>query len=84
MHSLRLYLECIELMRFGTISLPRPEREYLVAVRSGEWPLEKFIEESSKLAIEAEDSARSSHLPDVVDTTAISALIATVYLSAWK
>ncbi len=52
MHCLRLYLECIELMRFGTITLPRPEREYLIEARSGEWTLEKFRAEADRLGRE--------------------------------
>lgn len=83
MHCLRLYLECIELMRFGTITLPRPEHEYLIAARSGEWTLEKFLEEADRLNREAESSTLASSLPESVDLGAISRLIAKVYLTAW-
>jgi hypothetical protein len=54
MHCLRLYLECIELMKFGTITLPRPERDFLVEVRSGGWTLERFHSEATRLRMEAE------------------------------
>jgi uncharacterized protein len=84
MHCLRLYLECIELMKFGTITLPRPERDYLIEARSGAWPLERFLHEAERLRIEADDSATKSILPERVDLTAISDLIAKVYLAAWK
>ncbi|MEO6815619.1 MAG: nucleotidyltransferase domain-containing protein [Edaphobacter sp.] len=84
MHCLRLYLECIELMRFGTITLPRPEREFLIAARSGEWTLEKLLKEADELRREAEDSTQESSLPDSVDIRAISQLLATVYLAAWQ
>ena len=84
MHCLRLYLECIELMNFGTITLPRPERDYLVEVRSGEWPLQKFIKEGERLRAEAERAATSSHLPDAIDRAAVSALVAQVCLCAWR
>ena len=83
MHCLRLYLECIELMRFGTITLPRPEREYLIAARSGEWTLEKFLGETDRLNREAEIVTQASSLPETVDLGAISELIAKVYLTAW-
>lgn len=84
MHCLRLYLECIELMRFGTITLPRPERDYLVEVRSGEWTLERFIQEADRLRREAEEAANDSPLPESVDPGAISALVAEVYMRAWE
>ncbi len=83
MHCLRLYLECIELMRFGTITLPRPEREYLIAARSGEWTLEKFLGEADRLNREAEIATQASSLSETVNLGAISRLIAKVYLTAW-
>jgi uncharacterized protein len=84
MHCLRLYLECIELMRLGTITLPRPEREFLIEARSGKWTLERFLNEADGLRREAEDAAQKSTLPDSVNVGAISELIAKVYLSAWQ
>ena len=84
MHCLRLYLECIELMKCGVITLPRPEREFLIEARSGAWTLERFLQETDRLRIEAETSAGESKLPDEVDLAAISALIGRVYLDAWR
>ena len=84
MHCLRLYLECIELMRFGAITLPRPEREFLIEARSGKWTLERFLNEVESLRREAEDAAQKSTLPDSVNVGAISELIAKVYLTAWQ
>jgi predicted nucleotidyltransferase len=84
MHCLRLYLECIELTREGTITLPRPEREFLIEARSGLWTLEKFLAEADKLRREAEASAQASSLRNSVDLRAISALLAKVHLAAWQ
>jgi predicted nucleotidyltransferase len=84
MHCLRLYLECIELMRLGTITLPRPEREFLIEARSGKWTLERFLNEADGLRREAEDAAQKSALPDAVNVGAISQLVAKVYLAAWQ
>jgi hypothetical protein len=84
MHCLRLYLECIELMRTGTITLPRPEREFLIEARSGAWTLERFMAEADKLRREAEASAHESSLCDHVDLHAISQLLAKVHLIAWN
>jgi predicted nucleotidyltransferase len=83
MHCLRLYLECIELMRAGTITLPRPEREYLIAARSGAWRLEQFLQQAERLRLEAEAAAAESTLPESVDTDAISRLLAEVFLQGW-
>jgi uncharacterized protein len=84
MHCLRLYLECIELMKFGTITLPRPEQEFLIEARSGRWTLEQFLSEVDRLRFEAEEAALRSWLPESVDLSAISNLIAKVYLAGWK
>jgi predicted nucleotidyltransferase len=84
MHCLRLYLECIELMQSGSITLPRPEREYLIEVRSGAWTLEGFLEEAARLHAIAEDAAATSMLPESVDKKAISALIANAHLRQWE
>lgn len=84
MHCLRLYLECIELMREGRITLPRPERDYLIGIRQGTLTLQQFEAEASRLRAEAESSAASSHLPAETPTEAISALIAEVSLAFWK
>jgi len=83
MHCLRLYLECAELMEAGRITLPRPERDYLVEVRSGAWTAEKFLSEAQRLRKEAELAALNSKLPERVDMAAISSLIADVTLAAW-
>jgi predicted nucleotidyltransferase len=83
MHCLRLYFECIELMREGRITLPRPEKDLLIAVRSGEWDLESFLKTASELEREAVAVAEASSLPDRVDTSAISELVADVHLRFW-
>jgi predicted nucleotidyltransferase len=83
MHCLRLYLECIELMREGRITLPRPERDYLVGIRQGLLTLEQFEAEAARLRQEAESAATNSHLPEETSVKAISALIAEVTLNFW-
>jgi uncharacterized protein len=84
MHCLRLYLECIELMRFGTITLPRPEREFLIEFVQAVGLSKRFLAEAERLRTEAEDAAKISTLPASVDLLAISNLLAKVHLAAWK
>jgi predicted nucleotidyltransferase len=83
MHCLRLYLECIDLMENGTITLPRPEREYLIEVRSGAWPLERFLDEANALHARAVQAAVASALPDRVDKAEISEIITKAHLMQW-
>ncbi len=83
MHCLRLLFECIELMREGRITLPRPERELLIEVRRGAWTLERFLREAEMLEKEARLSAETSGLLDRVDREALSKLIAEAHLAVW-
>jgi len=41
MHTVRLLNEYLELMRDGRITLPRPERELLIKIRTGKWSLDR-------------------------------------------
>jgi predicted nucleotidyltransferase len=84
MHTLRLLFECAELMKQGTITLPRPEKDLLIEVRTGSWTLERFLREAEQAKLDAESAARTSRLPDAVDEDAISSLIAHTYLRYWQ
>lgn len=84
MHGLRLLYECMELMAHKRITLPRPEKELLIEVRSGEWTLERVLAHARALAIEVEKAVASSPLPENVDRAAISQLVARVHLEFWK
>jgi uncharacterized protein len=84
MHGLRLLYECLELMVHKRITLPRPEKELLIEVRSGVWTLERVLAHSRKLNAEVEAAVASSPLPETVDRTAISRLVAQIHLDFWK
>lgn len=84
MHGLRLLYECLELMAHRRITLPRPEKDLLIEVRTGEWPLERVLAHAKKLAKEVEEAVAGSPLPEKVDRHAISELIAHVHLEFWN
>jgi uncharacterized protein len=83
MHGLRLLYECLELMAHKRITLPRPEKDLLIEVRSGEWTLERVLAHAKTLARDVEESVASSPLPERVDRAAISRLAAQVHLEFW-
>jgi uncharacterized protein len=83
MHGLRLLYECIELMRDGRITLPRPERKLLIKVRSGSWTFERVLAHAQRLFKEVDDAVTISPLPEKVDRAAISRLLAQVQLQFW-
>lgn len=84
MHGLRLLYESLELMAHGRITLPRPEKELLIEVRSGQWRLEKVLAHAQKLSHDVETAVKSSSLPEKVDRAAISRLIAQVHIKFWN
>jgi predicted nucleotidyltransferase len=84
MHGLRLLYECMELMQHGRITLPRPEKDLLIKVRSGAWTFEKVLSHAQRLFKELEDAVAESPLPEKVDRQEISRLVAKVHLEFWK
>jgi uncharacterized protein len=83
MHTLRLLNECKELVSSGTITLPCPERDFLIRVRTGKYSMEKVLVMAAKLFSECGEAARSSSLPEKVDRVAVSKLLADSYRKAW-
>jgi predicted nucleotidyltransferase len=84
MHGLRLLYECLELMQHGTITLPRPEKDLLIQIRSGGWTFERVLNHAQRLFGEVEDAVARSPLPARVDRAAISRLLAEVQLEWWR
>jgi predicted nucleotidyltransferase len=83
MHVLRLLYECQELVSTGTITLPRPERDLLIRVRTGQRSMDQVLTMAQRLFAECEEAARHSLLPEKVDRTAVSRLLAKAYREAW-
>jgi uncharacterized protein len=84
MHTLRLLHECVELMQHGTITLPRPERDFLVRVRAGEFSLDKILDFARQLFSQCDQAEKASRLPLIVDRDAISHLISAAHLEHWS
>ena len=84
MHTIRLLYECLEIVSTGKITLPRPERDLLIRVRTGKYSMEKVLAMAQKLFMECEEAAKKSKLPDKIDRTVVSMLIADWYQRAWE
>lgn len=83
MHTLRLLYECRELMTEGRITLPCPERDFLIRVRTGTYSMDKVLSLAGELIDECEQSVETSSLPEKIDRTTVSRLIAHAYLTGW-
>jgi hypothetical protein len=84
MHIIRLYGEAKELMEHGHITLPRPNREELVAIRMGKYTLSELQNLGAQLESEALVAQATSPLPDQVDREAINKLLANAHLKFWN
>ena len=83
MHSIRLLYEAIELMKTGSMTFPRPEKELLISIRQGAWSLDKLIAEANLLIHEAKKASEESKLPDEVDRKCVSEIVTEAYCEAW-
>src|ERR1700733_953540 len=83
MHTLRLLYECKELLSEGAITMPRPEREFLIRVRTGKYSMDKVTAMAQELFAECAEAAKASPLPEKVDRTAISRLLTASYRRSW-
>jgi predicted nucleotidyltransferase len=85
MHTIRLLHEGIELMRAGTITLPRPEKELLISIRTGQYgSLERVLRLAETLFKDLDRAESESRLPESVDRKKISKLVSDVYLRYWS
>jgi predicted nucleotidyltransferase len=84
MHTLRLLYECQELVSKGTITLPRPERELLIRVRTGKYSMDRVVSMAGELFAACEHAEGSSALPDKIDRRAVSKLVADSYRAFWE
>jgi len=85
MHVIRLLNEGIELMRSETITLPRPEKDLLITIRTGNYgSLERVLSLANTLFREFEEAAAKSRLPEKIDRERISKLVSETYLCFWN
>lgn len=85
MHVIRLLNEGIELMRSGSITLPRPEKELLITIRTGQYgSLEMVLKLANSLFLELEQAETESKLPEKVDRLRVSKLVSDTYLRHWN
>jgi uncharacterized protein len=84
MHVIRLYLEGKEYMETGSITLPNPNVDLLIAIRQGEHTLLEIEEMGKRMKAEALAAQEKSTLPEAVNLNAITNLITEVYRGFWN
>ena len=84
MHYIRLLGECRELLREHKVTLPRPEKELLVGIRTGKYTQERVFELGDELTRECEELVEKSDLRETVNAQFLSKQIADAYQYHWR
>lgn len=84
MHYVRLLGECRELLREHKVTLPRPEKELLIEIRTGKYTQDQVFEIGDDLARECERLLEQSDLPEAVEAAFLSRQIADAYQHHWR
>jgi uncharacterized protein len=85
MHVIRILVECEELLSKGVITLPSPEKDFLISIRKGEVEKERVLEDAAARIERCKHLAETSHcLPETIDRERVSQLIADLYREHWK
>ena len=84
MHAIRLLYECKEIVATGKITLPRPERNLLIRVRTGKYSMKKVISMAKKLFTECQAASVHTVLPEKINRHVVSRLLADCYRQAWE
>ena len=75
MHTLRLLDMAGEIAREGVLRIRRPNRDYLLRVRSGEFDYEELVARAEEQLRDVEEAFKASSLPDRPDRDRINALL---------
>jgi hypothetical protein len=78
-HAVRVNGEANELLRTGHITFPRPDRETLIAIKTGQVPYEKVAEMIEQGLAELYEAQSVSRLPDKPNTAWADDLVFDVY-----
>lgn len=86
MHVLRLGLQGVELMSTGRITLPMPEdaRNFLLAVRRGEVPIQDVLQKAGDLERELKDLISDGPMPDEPNTALVEDWMINTYWNYWR
>jgi len=74
MHLVRLLRMCREILETGKVTVKRPDRDELLAIRRGTWTYERLVEWASEQDALMDDLYKSSPLPRAPDVKALDAL----------
>jgi predicted nucleotidyltransferase len=84
MHMVRSMQECLELLRTGAITFPRPEKDLLIEIRTGRFGLKDVLYLYGKLRAEVSDAEKASPLPPECNREMVSKIVSRAMMTHWK
>jgi hypothetical protein len=84
MHMVRGLYECLELLKSGQITYPRPEKGILLDIRTGKLGLQGVLDMYGTLRAEVDAAEKVTHLPPECDREKVSRLVSDAMLKHWK
>ena len=84
MHVIRLLVECEELMRSGVLTLPSPEKDLLIDIRTGKYTENWVIREATRRFEVCKDAESKSQLRPEIDRNLVSKIISEAYRKHWE
>lgn len=75
MHTIRLLEMAGEIAREGTLRIRRPNRDFLLQIRSGRFPYDELVARAEALHESLPCAFATSSLPDTPDRAAINRIL---------
>lgn len=79
-HLIRLLRQGTEFLKTGELVVTRPDRDELIAIKTGQWPLEKVKKTAQQLFVDMQDAYDASTLPDNPDMSGIDKLVQSILM----
>jgi predicted nucleotidyltransferase len=82
-HLIRLLRMCIEFLTDGELEVTRPDAAELLAIKQGQWRLERVQEEADRLFAQAKRAHQRSTLPEAPQHERVNRLCVQIIQTAW-
>lgn len=83
MHLIRLLRSGLDILENGVVPVKRPDREYLMDIRSGKYTYEQIVEESERLTKKVEEVSKKSKLPETPNYDLAKEIMIEIYQKQW-
>jgi len=84
MHLIRLLRSGLDILENGYVPVKRPDKDYLLDIRSGKYTYEEIVAESERLTQKVEEISKKSSLPDEANQDLAKEIMLSIYTQQWN